>query len=116
MEVDNVTIINVPISPTFPTTQPKRKYIITPNIVNIDGVNTPPKVFKIPFELVVEFLIIFALIFNYDKLVFFKMITKEFYELLEVALTLFKSESQAWLFKSNMPVCNLKPKIVISSI
>ena len=46
MEVANVTMINVPIKPTLPTTHPKRKYMITPNTVSIEGVNTPPKVFK----------------------------------------------------------------------
>jgi hypothetical protein len=39
-----VTIIKVPRRPTFPTTQPKRRYIITPRIVSMDGVKTPPKV------------------------------------------------------------------------
>ena len=31
------------ISPASPTTQPSRIYIITPRMVNIDGVNTPAK-------------------------------------------------------------------------
>jgi hypothetical protein len=48
IEVEIITIANVPISPTLPTTQPKRKYIITPKIVSIDGVKTPPKVFNRP--------------------------------------------------------------------
>jgi hypothetical protein len=34
----------VPIRPALPTTQPKRRYIITPKIVNIEGVKTPPNV------------------------------------------------------------------------
>jgi hypothetical protein len=42
--VDMVTIISVPIRPTLPTTHPNRRYIITPRIVRIEGVNTPPKV------------------------------------------------------------------------
>lgn len=46
IEVAKVTMMSVPISPTLPTTQPKRRYMITPNIVRMDGVNTPPKVFK----------------------------------------------------------------------
>lgn len=46
IEVPKVTIISVPISPTLPTTHPKRRYIITPTTVRIDGVKTPPKVFK----------------------------------------------------------------------
>jgi hypothetical protein len=44
MLVDSVTIMRVPIRPTFPTTHPKRRYMITPRIVRIEGVNTPPKV------------------------------------------------------------------------
>jgi len=46
INVDKVTIRRVPKRPTFPTTHPKRKYIITPRIVSIDGVKTPPKVFR----------------------------------------------------------------------
>ena len=39
------TIIAIaPSRPALPTTQPKRKYIITPSIVSTSGVNTPPKV------------------------------------------------------------------------
>jgi hypothetical protein len=41
-------MINVPIKPTFPTTQPNRRYIMTPRIVKIDGVKTPPNVPKPP--------------------------------------------------------------------
>ena len=37
-------ISQVPKSPALPTTQPKRKYMITPNIVSKVGVKTPPKV------------------------------------------------------------------------
>jgi hypothetical protein len=44
IEVEIVTMRKVGQSPTWPTTQPKRKYIITPRIVKIEGVNTPPKV------------------------------------------------------------------------
>jgi len=44
IDVEIVTISRVAGSPTFPTTQPKRRYMITPRIVRIDGVNTPPKV------------------------------------------------------------------------
>ena len=57
MEVARVTMISVPISPTFPTTQPKRKYMITPKTVSMDGVNTPPKVFSCPPLCVFSFLI-----------------------------------------------------------
>jgi len=46
IEVERVTIANVPSKPTLPTTQPKRRYIITPKIVRIDGVYTPPNVPK----------------------------------------------------------------------
>ena len=46
IEVAKVTIIKVPIKPTFPTTQPNLRYIITPSMVRIEGVNTPPKVPK----------------------------------------------------------------------
>ena len=49
IEVAKVTIISVPISPTLPTTHPKRKYIITPKTVRMEGVNTPPNVFN-PFD------------------------------------------------------------------
>ena len=34
----------VPARPALPTTQPMRRYIITPRMVNTLGVNTPPKV------------------------------------------------------------------------
>ncbi len=30
-----------PAKPATPTTHPKRKYIITPRMVNMDGVKTP---------------------------------------------------------------------------
>ena len=46
MSVPRVTITSVPISPTLPTTHPKRKYMITPKTVRIEGVKTPPKVFN----------------------------------------------------------------------
>ena len=44
IDVESVTIKKVPLSPTFPTTHPKRRYMMTPSIVRIDGVNTPPNV------------------------------------------------------------------------
>jgi hypothetical protein len=50
MAVARVTIKSVPMSPTFPTTQPNRKYMITPRIVRIEGVKTPPKVPSPSFE------------------------------------------------------------------
>ena len=37
-------IATAPRNPAFPTTQPKRKYIIMPSIVKTSGVNTPAKV------------------------------------------------------------------------
>jgi hypothetical protein len=42
--VERLTMAKVPISPTFPTTQPKRRYIMTPRMVKMEGVNTPPNV------------------------------------------------------------------------
>ncbi len=39
-----VTMINVFRRPALPTTQPNRRYMITPRIVRIDGVKTPPNV------------------------------------------------------------------------
>ena len=62
IEVPKVTIISVPISPTLPTTHPKRRYIITPTTVRIDGVKTPPKVFK-PCALFCELFLIAASLF-----------------------------------------------------
>jgi hypothetical protein len=44
MDVEMVTIISAVQRPTFPTIQPKRKYMITPRIVRIEGVKTPRKV------------------------------------------------------------------------
>jgi len=44
--VEMVTIRRVPIRPTFPTTHPNLRYMITPKMVSIDGVNTPPNVLK----------------------------------------------------------------------
>ena len=44
IEVARVTIRNVPASPTFPTTHPNLKYMMTPRIVRIDGVKTPANV------------------------------------------------------------------------
>ena len=41
-------IIIMPITinsvPEFPTTHPNRRYMITPRIVRIEGINTPPNV------------------------------------------------------------------------
>lgn len=37
-------ISQAPSRPALPTTQPRRKYIITPRIVSNVGVKTPPKV------------------------------------------------------------------------
>tara|TARA_R110002096_G_scaffold386418_2_gene580452 strand:+ start:178072 stop:178335 length:264 start_codon:yes stop_codon:yes gene_type:complete len=45
--VDNTTIIKLPIRPTFPTTQPNLRYIITPRMVSKEGVKTPPKVLSL---------------------------------------------------------------------
>jgi hypothetical protein len=44
MLVDMVTMMKVPSNPTFPTTHPKRRYMITPNMVRMEGVNTPSNV------------------------------------------------------------------------
>jgi len=44
MELERRTIQIVIGSPTFPTTQPKRRYMIKPRIVNTLGVYTPRKV------------------------------------------------------------------------
>jgi len=44
IEVAKVTIKSVPNNPTLPTTHPNRRYIITPKIVSMEGVKTPPKV------------------------------------------------------------------------
>ena len=46
IEVARVTMTRVPPQPTLATTQPKRRYMITPKIVRIEGVYTPPKVPK----------------------------------------------------------------------
>lgn len=45
-----------PIRPAWPTTHPKRMYIITPRMVRIEGVNTPAKNpnFCCPAKLVVS--------------------------------------------------------------
>ena len=47
-------IMIVPNKPALPTTQPKRIYIITPKMVNIDGVKTPSNVLNF-FVLVISF-------------------------------------------------------------
>ena len=65
MDVPKVTMINVPISPTLPTTHPKRKYMITPSTVRMEGVKTPPNVFNRFAVYVGSFLIINSLIYNY---------------------------------------------------
>lgn len=57
MDVPSVTMASVPRSPTLPTTHPKRRYIITPTTVRMDGVKTPPKVFN-PCALLFEFVLI----------------------------------------------------------
>ena len=44
MEVAMVTIKRVEGRPTFPRTQPKRKYMTTPKMVRMLGVKTPLKV------------------------------------------------------------------------
>ncbi len=38
-----IIIAKVAISPASPTIQPSRMYMITPRMVSIEGVNTPPK-------------------------------------------------------------------------
>jgi len=37
------TMMIDPHKPALPTTQPSLRYIITPKMVRIEGVNTPPK-------------------------------------------------------------------------
>lgn len=44
MRVERVTMRRVPARPTFPTTHPNLRYMMTPRIVRMDGVNTPPNV------------------------------------------------------------------------
>jgi len=44
MEQAIVTMRRVRGSPTFPRTQPNRRYMMTPRIVRIEGVKTPLKV------------------------------------------------------------------------
>jgi hypothetical protein len=39
-----IIISQAPKRPALPTTHPRRKYIITPNMVRKVGVKTPPKV------------------------------------------------------------------------
>jgi len=43
-----------PSNPAFPTTQPRRRYIITPRIVSTSGVKTPPKVFSFLLEVLLK--------------------------------------------------------------
>ena len=50
-----ITII-VPQRPALPTTQPNRMYIITPRMVRIDGVKTPPNVPNF-FESAINFIL-----------------------------------------------------------
>lgn len=45
----------VPKSPALPTTQPRRRYRITPKIVNMEGVNTPPKVPNFLILLIIDY-------------------------------------------------------------
>ena len=40
------TMISAPPKPTLPTTFPSERYMTTPRMVRIDGVNTPPNVPK----------------------------------------------------------------------
>ena len=44
MAVAIVTMSRVPVRPTLPSTQPKRRYMITPKMVSTLGVYTPLKV------------------------------------------------------------------------
>ena len=61
MEVAKVTIIRLPNNPTFPTTQPNRRYIITPSMVRMEGVKTPAKVLSpADFTAPALFLILFS--------------------------------------------------------
>ena len=48
MEVERVTMRKVPGSPTFPTTHPNLRYMMTPRMVRMEGVKTPPKVPRPP--------------------------------------------------------------------
>lgn len=73
IEVPRVTIASVPRRPTLPTTHPKRRYIITPNTVSMDGVKTPPKVFKPAALFLILFLIAKNLLINeYRKYITYK--------------------------------------------
>ena len=47
MSEQSVTMISVLGSPTDPSTQPKRRYMTTPMIVRMEGVNTPANVPKL---------------------------------------------------------------------
>jgi hypothetical protein len=61
IEVARVTIIRLPSNPTFPTTQPNRRYIITPSMVRMEGVKTPAKVLSpVDFTGLTLFLILFS--------------------------------------------------------
>jgi hypothetical protein len=60
IEVARVTISRVPSNPTLPTTHPNRRYMITPKMVRIEGVKTPPNVFS-PADLWVFFVAIVLL-------------------------------------------------------
>jgi hypothetical protein len=48
MLVEIETIINVPSRPTFPTTHPNLRYMITPKMVRMEGVNTPSNMLNPP--------------------------------------------------------------------
>ena len=65
IDVPSVTIASVPRRPTLPTTHPKRRYIITPTMVRMEGVKTPPKVFN-PCTLFLE-LVLIAINLVYNK-------------------------------------------------
>ena len=64
MVVESVTINRVPINPTFPTTQPNLRYMITPRIVSKEGVKTPPKVPSL-VELVLFIFLMFIRMFYF---------------------------------------------------
>ena len=73
IDVAKVTMMSVPMSPTFPTTQPKRKYMITPRMVSMEGVNTPPNVFSCFAVLIGSFLIIISFYLDRVNISIFKL-------------------------------------------
>jgi hypothetical protein len=117
------TIINTaPRKPAFPTTHPRRKYMITPRIVSTSGVKTPPNVPKLVFfglsflEDAVFLRKIFNFIFSISKLRMFfvrdflKVKHINFFNIIQTFLKFFNEKAVYQIFPKQIKHINPEEK------